>query len=470
MAGKSTEQHFLKGGLRTTESELALYQTQHLPRSLQQVSLNRLAEDSSLDYRILKARQQTEDAERLLAKDYQRAPFLSYTSDELATLYLPVQLQQLGLCTEQALSISRDKLSRFIALRRGSVAKNTFLAEMQALKSYVETALALKFRALPISVEALKAYLSAFESRQTAQSNYQKTVKPNTLKNRSSMLCHLLINAGLLAAEHKFELAMHTQTVNSRLLEDIPNPERAPAIATGISLEDLQILSDITLKSGDLLQLRDLAMICSAWDGLLRRSEFTQLSLSDLRKNPGFTTQSPEQLLGQGDQYEWYIARSKTDQQAKGQYAAISNSSYQLVKLWCEQAGIQQDTIFQPLTRARRLYPQARALSKAQVARIFHNAHLRVAQALGFDIQRNDFMHSEAFIARWRQSKLWSSHSARVGGAIEHLVRKKTMEEVMKRGRWANMEMVSRYTRLVSGAELGESFGVSLPESNLEWR
>lgn len=118
--------------------------------------------------------------------------------------------------------------------------------------------------------------------------------------------------------------------------------QKAPATASVVA-------AMIEHCEGDLRGLRDRALILMGFAGAFRRSELAALTVEDLTEMP--------------DGYRVRIARSKTDQEGKGEVIAIYRGTrlrpVEAIKAWIEAAGIESGPIFLQVKKGGNVFPKA---------------------------------------------------------------------------------------------------------------
>lgn len=477
-----------------------------------------LAFRASVDYRILLARKHPDDAGRILANDIDNVPFLNLTSYEIVDTFIPDEIAERPGVGPQGLCRIREQIRQYIVLRRGAQALNTVNAELMTLKLFAQFCVDLPPGMPPFSEEAALLFIrtaSGFKVKnsqpigdssaetgltllsetpeiqllgQLKRADHQQPIKPTYLKLLASTLKRLLTGSELCPSikEVAWVSALKTsvKTLNSQInrFNDQQAAKRKSFgasdyekedVAAPLLLEDLEILTEIALASGDDQQLRDMLILRVAWESMCRRSEYTRFCVQHLRKRPesGFTDNA--------DNFEWVIPKSKTDQSGQGLIGGISNDTVRLVRFWLDRMQITSGPVFptfKPVGRAkntkRRKVKETRTkkvgdltieqppfIANTTLAEIFRRSHLRVAEHLGIydpkTSQNEDFVHSEAFISRWLTPRLWSSHSPRVGATV-HMIRNDVpVPLIVKKARWKSEAMVYRYSRLVKGNDAG---------------
>ena len=149
---------------------------------------------------------------------------------------------------------------------------------------------------------------------------------------------------------------------------------------------------------------RDLAIVGLMRDCLLRSSELRALNVGDIGGNL------------------CHIARSKSDQDGKGAWLYISDTTLEYVDLWLSWLDVDDGALFRPLTRANRLID--RRLGINAVKRILD----RLCRKSGIE-------------------KSLTSHSMRVGMAQDLAEDGETLLNIQVVGRWKSPTMPAYYCR-----------------------
>ncbi len=158
----------------------------------------------------------------------------------------------------------------------------------------------------------------------------------------------------------------------------------------------------------DPLVLRDRALVLTAYDGLLRGSELSALTVGDLS-------------IADRDAGCVYVARSKTDQAGQGRWVYISPHTVDALREWLAVSQIETGPVFRGV-RKKKINDSP--LSVDGVSRAFR----RVAAQAG------------------ENPSGFSSHSARVGCAHDLIASGMELSEVMQAGRWKAPRMVMHYS------------------------
>ncbi len=162
------------------------------------------------------------------------------------------------------------------------------------------------------------------------------------------------------------------------------------------------------MAAGDLLSLRDAAMIALAYDTLARASELVAINADDVQQDVDGCT--------------CFIARSKTDQEGEGDYRFVAESTYGHVRTWIDAAGLEKgEPLFIPIGFNGR----NDRLSTGDVSAIFQR----------------------------RCGDRFSAHSTRVGAAQDAKAAGASTGAIQQAGGWKSERMVARYTEKLATKE-----------------
>lgn len=151
---------------------------------------------------------------------------------------------------------------------------------------------------------------------------------------------------------------------------------------------------------GDLLDLRDAALLCLAYDTFARASELVAFNVGDIQQDVDGATA--------------FIRSSKTDQEGEGDDRFIAASTHARIMAWVQAAQLEcNDPLFIPLGFAAK----NTRLSTGDIAAIF---------------------------AR-RCGDRYSAHSIRVGAAQDALAAGASTPAIQQAGGWKSERMVLRY-------------------------
>jgi len=159
---------------------------------------------------------------------------------------------------------------------------------------------------------------------------------------------------------------------------------------------------------GDLIDLRDAALLTLAYDTFARASELVAIRVGDVQRDIDSST--------------CYFARSKTDQEGEGDYRFVSASTYERIRAWAEAAHLDKtDPLFIPLG----FNAKNDAISTRDVSEIF----------------------------RRRCGDRFSAHSTRVGAAQDAKAAGASTGAIQQAGGWKSERMVARYTEKLAAKE-----------------
>jgi integrase len=165
---------------------------------------------------------------------------------------------------------------------------------------------------------------------------------------------------------------------------------------------------------------RERAILCVAYETLARRGELVALEVRDIDFHPDGTGGA-------------LIRRGKTDAEGRGRVAYLSRETVRWLKVWLENAGIEEGALF------RRLIGQTQiggALNPGSIAQIFK----RVAQWIGMP---------ERFVEQV------SGHSTRVGATQDLAGMDIDLAAITQAGGWKSTRMPLQYAERIHAARSG---------------
>ena len=245
----------------------------------------------------------------------------------------------------------------------------------------------------PASVSTLLKYLESSIGRR----------RPQTLNRHLAAIdkIHVMLGHDSPAKHQSVQLFMRRMKreygLHSRQAEGLTREIR----------EQLMSVTDQSLKG-----YRDRALLRLAYESMRRGSELCAFVVDDIQKKANGTS-----LL--------YLKRSKTDQEGRGMWIALSAKCLEAVEEWLLIAKIQSG----PILRAVNQHGQVseNALNPKSVTEIYRNLALRAGLP--------DYL-----------VRGLTSHSARVGAAQDLLKSGETPPQIMRRGGWKSPAIVMRYT------------------------
>lgn len=186
-----------------------------------------------------------------------------------------------------------------------------------------------------------------------------------------------------------------------------------PRQAFGLTADMLRAIAAIC--PGNLVGLRDRAMIWVGFETLCRGSEISELRAEDLIQ----TSQGATSLL---------VRKGKTDQTSRGRTVVLSPDTSAIVRSWLHRSGISRG----------RLLPRLDATG-SKLGPLTTSAISRILKARARQAGIGDELITRI-----------SSHSLRVGGAQQLTMMNRNLAQIMRAGGWRSIGTVSRY---IEGAE-----------------
>ncbi len=176
----------------------------------------------------------------------------------------------------------------------------------------------------------------------------------------------------------------------------------------------------ILKAAGDrLIDARNRALLATAYDTLLRRSELTSLKLADLSEKPCGSA-----IV--------LVRRSKTDPQGDGTVVFLAKDTLELVNEWIDRSSIRDGFLF----RSLRSGVIGDRLDPSQVPRIYK----AMARAAGLSAKVVEGL---------------SGHSTRVGPVQDMVAAGIGAPAIMQAGAWKSVLMVNRYGEQVQASRSG---------------
>jgi integrase len=209
-----------------------------------------------------------------------------------------------------------------------------------------------------------------------------------------------------------------TETVKLALKEmgrSVPARQRQ---ARGLTWTEIELFLSVSPRN--LRDIRDRALVSTAYDTMCRREELVSLQVEDIA----------EASDGSGS---ILIRRSKTDTTGEGATVYLSPLTMRLLNQWITEAGINEGAIFVRVDAAN-------AASTALTAQVVTAVLRKVGQWIGLPREE------------WERI---SGHSARVGAAQDLLALNIDVASVMQAGRWRDARMPMRYGEKVLASRGG---------------
>lgn len=332
---------------------------------------------------------------------------------------------QLNVATHS--SYANEKLSRYfndIFKRLPANTQRSFSNTMKYYMAFCNVNGIVGFnQALTDNIESVKHYVSSMCESQLAY---------KTVKLRIAMLSKMFAIVGYPNPIKESVYLKDFITLELREFDIYNRANQAPALR----LEDLEQINSVVIPD-NLLDIRDLAIINTMFDGLLRANEVARVQL----KHIDFKGQK---LL---------VEKSKNDQDGRGSFRYISATSLSYLSDYLNEANeskpdgdqtrINEGIIFRPLSpKGTSLRPYDESVKRVSEMKTLnyttiYRAIKRIALKAGIDIEL-------------------STHSMRVGGAVSMAEANLSIQDIKKAGGWSSEVMPARYTEQAN-VELGMS-------------
>jgi integrase len=172
---------------------------------------------------------------------------------------------------------------------------------------------------------------------------------------------------------------------------------------------------------------RERAMLCVAYETLVRRGELVALRVRDIDLHPDGTGQA-------------LIRRGKTDAEGQGRVAYLSRETVRWLKIWLKHAGIDDGAVFRRLIGQHQI---GGPLNPGSIAPIFK----RVAQWIGMPERLIDQV---------------SGHSTRVGATQDLSSLNIDLAAITQAGGWKSTRMPLQYAEKISSGRSGMARAAAL--------
>lgn len=184
----------------------------------------------------------------------------------------------------------------------------------------------------------------------------QRGINPRTVGRRLAAIRHLHREAGLLDPT----AAEVVRSVLAGARRTVGGAPRQAAPATASALEKMLATCDDSLVAR-----RDRLLLALGFGGAFRRSELVALNVADV------------EVVNHG--LRVFVARSKTDQEAQGQFVPVADGPRTRVKAaiadWLSASGITEGALFRPIGKGGRLQ-DSRLADRSVAIVIKHRAEL----------------------------------------------------------------------------------------------
>ena len=284
-----------------------------------------------------------------------------------------------------------EQLGRFVRAARGAFSDSTERALRSDLAIFAGWCAERGERALPARPETVAAFIDA-RAEERAPATVRRYVTSIAIAHRALGL----------------EKTLKSPPVRLALRRMHRKKGRRQDQATGLTWPLRQRLLEAAGER--LLDDRNRALLATAYDAMLRRTELVSLQVSDLF----------EEMPGDGS---LLVRRSKTDCEGRGEIVWVGRDTVRLVRAWLDRAGIAEGRLFRSVGKSGRI---GDGLHPCQVPRIIKA------------------MAREAGLPETVAAGL-SGHSARVGATQDMVAAGIELPSILQAGRWKSTAMVNRY-------------------------
>ena len=284
-----------------------------------------------------------------------------------------------------------EQLDAFVRASRSAFSGNTERAVRSDLAIFAAWSAARGEGALPASAATVAAFIDAMAEERA----------PATVRRYVASIAavHRALGCGGTVS---------SQTVRLALKRMHRKKGRRQDQATGLTWPLRQRL--LEAAGARPIDDRNRALLATAYDAMLRRTELVSLQVADLLEETG----GGATLL---------VRRSKTDGEGKGEILWLARDTVALLRAWLDRARIVEGRLFRSVAKSGRI---GERLHPGQVPRILK------AMAL------------EAGLPEAVADGL-SGHSARVGAAQDMIAAGIELPAILQAGRWKSTAMVNRY-------------------------
>lgn len=282
-----------------------------------------------------------------------------------------------------------QRLARYAEMSKGAFSPNTTRAIASDTRIYQAWCSDTGRPYMPTTSEAVAAFIDAMG----------QTKKPATVARYVASIDHLhrALDLPPPGAGNAARLALRRLRREKGMRQD-----QAKALRWTTLSKALDRMGD------DLIDLRDAALLCLAYDTFARASELVAFNVGDIQQDIDGATA--------------FIRASKTDQEGEGDDRFIAASTYARIAAWVKAARLEKnDPLFIPLGFAAK----NDRLSTGDISDI---------------------------IAR-RCGDRYSAHSTRVGAAQDALAAGATTGAIQQAGGWKSERMVLRYGGRIKAKE-----------------
>jgi site-specific recombinase XerD len=291
---------------------------------------------------------------------------------------------------------ARDCLQATIKKINGAYAPSTIRAYKSNFENFIKYCDEINQEALPAPSDVVVSFI--------------KSISDGRLKSASIRIAVASIST--IHKLNRFNDPVNDPDVKLEMRRMHRHLGRASSQAYGINKDLLGKM--IAATTNDLRGARDKALLSLAYDTLCRRSEIVSLDIEDIIHTNG--------------QIKIYLRKSKTDQDGLGKLITINNETQKNLLFWLQESRLISGKLFRGIKNNGQL---ATSLNKAQINKIYKK------------------LAGKADVNKEVMRKI-SGHSTRVGAAQDLLKSKKSIAQIMQKGRWSKIDTVMRYIEAVN--------------------
>lgn len=263
---------------------------------------------------------------------------------------------------------------------------------------------------LPISPDDLRDYLVYLKE--------ERHLKHNSINSHNAFLAMLQNQSGLTP----INASSKVKRIKKKLLRMAINEGEELTQAIPFRFDDLKQLYDLKKDSLNLKDIRDLAILATAYYTLLRSSEITRIKVKDFK-------------LQRNGKAILHISHTKTVLTIEGLYKHLGKLPTKLIQNWIDMSGVdlhKNAYLFCAIKKSNEIQRPNHQLTTETIRRVFNSSYRLINT-----VKRNQ---GDRYMT-------WSAHSARVGAAIDMAERNVGLTQIMHEGTWKKPEMVIRYIR-----------------------
>lgn len=263
---------------------------------------------------------------------------------------------------------------------------------------------------LPISPDDLRDYLVYLKE--------DRKLKHSSINSHNAFLAMLQNQSGLTPVNASSKV----KRIKKKLLRTAINEGEELTQAIPFRFRDLKTIYEVKKDSLNIKDIRDLAILSTAYYTLLRSSEITRIKVKDFK-------------LQRNGKSILHISHTKTILTLDGLYKHLGKLPTRLIQNWLELSGLNlcdDAYLFCAINKSNKIQNPNSQLTTETIRRVFSSAY-----------QLNNEVKNDINT----RYQTWSAHSARIGAAIDMAEKNVGLAQIMHEGTWKKPEMVIRYIR-----------------------